>query len=60
MKKSKVKVIKKTLTAPCACVCPNFGKPDEKCQSCKGTGIYKDYHYVMIVGKVAYDMDTVK
>ena len=60
MKKPKVEVIKKILESPCMCVCPNNCKPNPKCKSCKGTGIYKDYHYFMIVGKVAYDMDTLR
>ena len=58
--KPKVKVIKKILKSPCTCVCPNNQKPDKTCKSCEGTGIYKDYHYIMIVGKTAYDMDTLK
>jgi hypothetical protein len=58
--KPKVKVMKKILKSPCACTCPNNRKPDNKCASCKGTGVYKDYHYIMIVGKTAYDMDTIK
>ena len=58
--KPKVKVIKTIKKAPCACVCSNNQKPNPKCKSCKGTGIYLDYHYIMIVGKVAYDMDTIK
>ena len=58
--KSKIKVIKKILKSPCMCTCPNK-KADKKCKSCKGTGIYKDYHYIMIINnRVVYDMDTVK
>jgi hypothetical protein len=30
------------------------------CCSCGGKGTYDDYHYIMIVGKYAYDMDSVK
>jgi hypothetical protein len=58
--KPKVRIIKKILKSPCMCVCPNNKKPNKKCTSCKGTGIYRDYHYVMIVGKTAWDMDTLK
>jgi hypothetical protein len=58
--KPKVRIIKKILKSPCMCVCPNNKKPNKKCTSCKGTGIYRDYHYVMIVGKTAWDMDTIK
>ena len=57
--KPKVEVIKKIKESPCMC-CFKGNKPDKKCKSCNGTGIYKDYHYFMIVGKIAYDMDTVK
>lgn len=56
----KVKVIKKILKAPCACTCPDNKKPDKNCKSCNGSGIYRDYHYVLIVGKTAWDMDTLK
>ena len=58
--KTKIKVIKKILKSPCACTCPNNTKPNKKCKSCKGSGIYKDYYYILCVGKVAYGMDTVK
>ena len=57
--KPKVEVIKKILTAPCGC-CFKGEEPDKNCTSCKGKGIYKDYHYIMIVGNTAYDMDTIK
>lgn len=57
--KPKIKVIKTIKKSPCAC-CFRGEKPDKTCKSCKGTGIYRDYHYVMIIGKVAYDMDTLK
>lgn len=58
--KPKVEIIKKVLESPCACTCPNNCPPNPKCINCNGTGIYKDYHYYMIVGKTCYDMDSVK
>jgi hypothetical protein len=58
--KTKVEMIKKILKSPCACTCPNNCKPNPKCTSCGGSGVYKDYHYFMIVGKTCYDMDTIK
>lgn len=58
--KTKVKVIKKIKDAVCGCCFRSGEKPSKKCKSCHGTGVYKDYHYVMIVGKVAWDMDTIK
>jgi hypothetical protein len=58
--KPKIKVIKTIKKSPCTCICPDNRKPNKKCASCKGTGVYKDYHYIMIVGKTAYDMDTIK
>jgi len=57
--KPKVEIIKKVLTAPCGC-CFKGEEPDKNCTSCNGKGIYKDYHYTMIVGNIAYDMDTLK
>ena len=60
MKIPKVKIIKKILKSPCTCCFKKDEKPNKKCKSCQGTGIYKDSHYIMIIGKVAYDMDTVK
>jgi DnaJ-class molecular chaperone len=56
---AKIKVIKTIKKAVCGC-CFRGEIPNKKCKSCKGTGKYKDYHYIMIVGKVAYDMDTLK
>jgi DnaJ-class molecular chaperone len=53
-------VLKKILKAPCGCCFRKGEKPNKNCPSCKGTGIYKDYHYVMIIGKTAIDMDTIK
>ena len=58
--KPKVEVIKKMLEAPCACSFRKGQTPDKNCKSCNGTGVYKDYHYIMVVGKVAYEMDTLK
>jgi len=56
----KVKVIKKILKSPCACCFRKGEKPDKNCKSCKGTGVYKDYYYILCVGKIAYGMDTLK
>jgi len=57
--KPKVKVIKKYRYSPCACSCPDC-KPDPECKRCNGNGKYRDYYYIMIVGKIAYGMDTIK
>lgn len=59
-KTPKLKVIKKIKKSICMCCFKNNQKPDKNCTSCKGTGIYKDYHYIMIVGKIAFDCDTLK
>jgi hypothetical protein len=59
--KSKVKIIKKILKSPCMCVCPDNKKPNPKCTTCHGSGIYRDFHYFMIINnKICYDMDTLK
>jgi len=58
--KPKVKIIKTIKKSPCACICPDGRSANPKCKSCKGTGIYRDYHYLLIVGKTCYDMDTIK
>jgi hypothetical protein len=60
MKKPKVEVIKKITKASCMCCFKKGTKPDKNCTSCKGTGIYEGSHYIMTVGKIAYDMDTIK
>lgn len=64
MKKNiKVKIIKEKRTSPCGrCnTTLNGVNSDRKsCTSCKGTGRYPDYHYIMIVGNIAVDMDTIK
>ena len=51
-----MRIIKKTRKVKCY-LCK--GK-DKKCRSCKGTGIYKDTSYFMIVDGYAYQMDTIK
>ena len=64
MKKTpKVEVIKTYTELPCyACNSSIRGKTKKrnKCKACDGTGIYKEYHYMMIVGNNAIDMDTLK
>jgi hypothetical protein len=65
MPKNKVKleVIKKISPTLCYCCSEGLcGKPRAKkgCPACKGTGKYKEYHYIMIVGNIAFDGDTLK
>ena len=60
---TKVEVIKKIRNQMCGrCHKTINGKTSKRkgCCSCNGTGNIKDYHYIMIVGKYAYDMDTLK
>lgn len=60
-KKPKIEIIKKILKAPCACCFKKGEKPDKNCCSCKGNGIYLDYHYLMIINnRICWDMDTIK
>lgn len=60
MKKSKIKIIKTIKESPCVC-CFKGEKPEKNCKSCKGLGIYIDYHYLMIINnEICYDMDTLK
>ena len=58
-----IKVIKKIRNQNCGCCNPkakgNF-KLRNSCIRCNGTGKIEDYHYIMTVGKYAYDMDTIK
>jgi DnaJ-class molecular chaperone len=62
-KKIKVTTIKKVRNQPCGrCNIKAKGNPKVRkdCIRCNGTGNIKDYHYIMIVGNMAIDMDTVK
>lgn len=59
----KVKVIKKIRNQLCGCCNPKAqgnSQLRKNCIRCDGTGKIKDYHYIMTVGKYAYDMDSVK
>jgi RNase P subunit RPR2 len=62
-KKPKVEVIKKIRNQFCG-RCNKLANGNQKlrkgCCRCGGTGNINDYHYIMIVGKYAYDMDSVK
>ena len=61
MKKSKPTIIKKIHKNPCY-VCSKVGDiptPRKKCKCCKGTGVYKETSYVIIVGGIAFDMDNI-
>jgi DnaJ-class molecular chaperone len=62
MKRPKVKVICKKVKTPCYCCDKVGGIPCKRsiCKVCHGTGQYTEKHYIMIVGKTAYDMDTIK
>jgi Zn finger protein HypA/HybF involved in hydrogenase expression len=63
MAKAKVEVIKKVRQMSCGRCHKTFNGVTGKrigCPSCGGKGSYDDYHYTMIVGKYAYDMDTIK
>jgi DnaJ-class molecular chaperone len=60
---SKIKIIKKERNMICgACHKTLNGITGKRvgCPACNGTGNIKDYHYIMTVGKFAYDMDTIK
>ena len=59
----KVTVIKKVRNQSCGRCNITLTLPAEKrkgCCRCESTGKIKDYHYIMTVGKFAYDMDTIK
>jgi DnaJ-class molecular chaperone len=63
MTKPKVEVIKKERQMICGrCTKTANGTTGKRkgCPSCGGKGTYTDYHYFMIVGKNAFDMDTIK
>jgi hypothetical protein len=63
IKMKKLKVIKTITNHPCGICSKTIGGTAVKregCISCKGTGKYKDYHYIMIVGNIAIDGDTLK
>jgi hypothetical protein len=59
----KVEVIKKIRNQSCGACHKTVTLPAGKrvgCCRCGGTGKIKDYHYIMIVGKNAFDVDTLK
>ncbi len=59
----KVTVIKKVRNQLCGrCNIKANGNPKLRkgCYNCKGTGLIEDWHYVMIAGKYAYDMEFIK
>ena len=59
----KVEVIKKVRQMSCGrCKKTINGTKQQRkgCSSCDGKGTYADYHYVMIVGHTAFEMDTIK
>jgi len=58
--KTRPKIIKTIKKSPCTCCFRKGEKPSKSCKSCKGTGIYKDSHYIIIIGNFAIDMDTLK
>jgi DnaJ-class molecular chaperone len=63
MNKPKVTIIKKTRTSSCGrchTTVNGIKCKREGCTSCNGTGRYPDYHYMLIVGNIAMDMDTIK
>jgi len=52
----KLEVIKRVTKRQC-----NFCQDkNNDCKVCNGSGIHKDYSYIMIVGKYAYSGDTLK
>ena len=57
-----IKVLTKRIKTPCYCCSPIGGIPRQRrqCKVCKGTGRYTEKHYIMIIGKTAWDMDTIK
>jgi len=62
-KRKKLKVIKSIVKTPCYECSEIGGIPTKrsKCKVCRGTGFYKEYHYIHILNnKYAYDGDTLK
>jgi DnaJ-class molecular chaperone len=63
MPKAKVEVIKKERQMICGrCTKTANGTTGKRkgCPSCGGKGTYTDYHYYMIFGNQAIDMDSLK
>jgi len=59
----KLTVIKKIVHIPCYCCNEGLygnAKPRKECKECNGSGKYKEYHYMYIVGNMAIDSDTLK
>jgi len=56
MKNQKAEIIKVDDSRKCY-IC--MGKKKE-CRACGGTGIFKEYHYIHVVGNIAFGGDTLK
>ena len=64
--KNKLEVIKQKITSPCYCCTESQcgkARPRKGCLACKGTGIYKENHYIFITTnskgqQFAIDSDT--
>ena len=70
MQKDKVEIIKKIIESPCY-VCNGLGYDSErdiklmspeksKCETCNGTGIYKETFYYHCVNGICISGDTLK
>jgi len=55
-----IKKIRKMVCGRCNKTLNGITAKRKGCCSCGGQGKYDDYHYIMTVGKYAYDMDTIK
>ena len=62
MKKNKIEIIRQASSdLPCyGCDGEGTLEDKSKCPNCKGTGIFVDNHYIMIVNGMAFNMDSIK
>jgi len=59
----KIKVTKTNTTVPCYCCNKSlYGTTvnKSKCRACDGKGNYSEYHYIIVAGNIAFDMDSLK
>lgn len=44
-------------------ICNGYGydnESSEDCETCDGTGVFKDNHYIIIANGIAFQMDSIK
>ena len=55
-----VKILKKKLKFKCYKCNATSVVDNVKCNVCKGTGLYSEWFYYVVINNIAYSMDTLK